>query len=30
LEFDPDRIPYIDFERIAGQWLITAPEAVAD
>jgi hypothetical protein len=30
LEFDPDRIPYVDFERIAGQWLLSAPEAVAD
>lgn len=28
LEFDPDRIPYVDFERIVGRWLIEAPAAI--
>jgi hypothetical protein len=28
LEFDPDRIPYIDFERIVARWLVEAPAAV--
>lgn len=25
LEFDPARIPYVDFERIVVSWLVTAP-----
>lgn len=28
LEFDPVRIPYIDFERIVARWLVEAPAAV--
>ncbi|MEA3032636.1 MAG: hypothetical protein QOH86_652 [Sphingomonadales bacterium] len=28
LEFDPARLPYVDFERIVGQWLVEAPAAV--
>jgi hypothetical protein len=30
LEFDPADIPYVDFERIVAQWLVEAPQAVAD
>ncbi|EAQ30603.1 hypothetical protein NAP1_07485 [Erythrobacter sp. NAP1] len=26
LEFDPEQIPYVDFERIVANWLIEAPE----
>ena len=28
LEFHPDRIPYVDFERVVGRWLIEAPAAI--
>ena len=28
LEFDPDRIPYVDFERLLARWLLEAPAAV--
>lgn len=28
LEFPPDRIPYVDFERIVAAWLVEAPAAV--
>lgn len=28
LEFDPDRIPYVDYERIVATWLVEAPAAV--
>jgi len=29
LEFEPNRIPYVDYERIVAQWLVEAPEAIA-
>ncbi|MEP6785445.1 MAG: hypothetical protein ABI898_06840 [Sphingomonadales bacterium] len=29
LEFDPERIPYVDYERIVAKWLVEAPAAVA-
>jgi hypothetical protein len=29
LEFDPEGIPYVDFERIVARWLAAAPPAVA-
>jgi hypothetical protein len=29
LEFEPNRIPYVDYERIVARWLVEAPEAVA-
>jgi hypothetical protein len=29
LEFDPEQIPYVDFERIVAAWLIAIPAAVA-
>ena len=29
LEFDPEAIPYVDFERIVATWLIEIPAAVA-
>lgn len=28
LEFDPERIPYIDFERIVARWAVEAPAAI--
>lgn len=28
LEFDPDNIPYVDYERIVAAWLVEAPAAV--
>lgn len=28
LEFDPDRIPYVDYERIVATWLVEAPAAL--
>lgn len=27
LEFDPNRIPYVDYERIVAKWLVEAPAA---
>ena len=30
LEFDPDRIPYVDFERIVAKWLVEAPAATGN
>lgn len=30
LEFDPDRIPYVDFERIVAKWLVEAPAAAGN
>jgi hypothetical protein len=29
LEFDPEQIPDVDFERIVAAWLIAIPAAVA-
>ncbi len=29
LEFAPDRIPYVDYERILAKWLLEAPAAMA-
>lgn len=28
LEFDPDEIPYVDFERIIATWLVAVPAAI--
>ena len=28
LEFDPERIPYVDFERLVARWLVEAPAAI--
>jgi hypothetical protein len=30
LEFEPNRIPYVDYVRIVARWLVEAPEAVAE
>ncbi len=30
LEFDPDRIPYVDYERIVATWLVEAPAATGN
>ena len=30
LEFDPARIPYVDFERIVAKWLVEAPAAAGN
>ena len=29
LEFDPERIPYVDYERVVASWLLEAPAPAA-